>query len=147
MKIRKNVMIHCLLGLGMVLVTFNCTGVRHTMLVQGKDPHQSWNYSLWFQRSDMELVGTITDSLTYTTYFGLINSNKDYRVTKRVVYPGTLAPTGIFGNYNTRVLYKLYEQKPDADIIIPVKIITRKEKMFLGSRKTLTMVGKAYKLK
>lgn len=135
----------------MLLVAFagmySCTGIRHTVLVQGKDPEQRWSYNLWFQRSDLEYMGEVKDSLLFTNYLGLINSSKDFRVTKRVIYPSTFVPQGIFGDYTTRVLYKLYEQKPDADIIIPTKIIRKKQILFGGSRRSITVVGKAYRLK
>jgi hypothetical protein len=133
-----------------VSLLYACTGIRHNVLVQGKDPEQRWNYNLWFQRNDLEALGVVKDSIEYTNYFGLINSHKDYRVTKRVEYPGFSGinvNNGIFGDYTGRVLYKLYEKSPDADIIIPTKIIRKKQILFLGSRRSIVIVGKAYKLK
>ena len=128
----------------------SCTGVRSRMFVQGKSPFRSWDYHLMFQRNDLLELGSVSDSLHYTTYFGLIHTNKDYRYTKRIMYPGIGGHLfqGFNGHgYISRVLYSLHEKQPDADIIIPVKVITKKQKMFLGSRKTITVIGKAYKFK
>jgi hypothetical protein len=129
---------------GLTGLLSSCVGTRSGMLVQGKSPLTPWNYQLWFQRSDLTEVGEVADSIKFTTYLGLINSDKDFRFTKRITFPG--AP--LVGNaYLSRVLYYLYEKNPKADIIIPTKVITKKERLFLGSKKTITVIGKAYRIK
>jgi hypothetical protein len=124
----------------------SCTGIRSNMLVQGKDPFKSWEFNLWFQRQDLEELGMVSDSIQYSNYLGIrfLSSNKDFRYTKRISYP----TSGIlFDPYLSRVLYYLHEKQPNADIIIPTKVITKTQRLFLGSRNTVTVVGKAYKLK
>lgn len=129
------------------ILLYQCTGTRNGMLVQGKDPFKPWNYQLWIQRNDLEYIGTVTDSIRFTNYLGIpfLSSNKDFRVTKRISYPGSGIEIG--NPYLSRVLYYMHEQKPDADIIIPTKILTKRHRLFLGSRRSITVVGKAYKIK
>jgi hypothetical protein len=135
---------YVVLATGLAYLLSSCVGTRSGMLVQGKSPLTPWNYQLLFQRGDLTEVGEVADSIKFTTYLGIINSNKDFRFTKRISFPG--APS--IGNRNlSRVLYYMYEKTPTSDIIIPTKVITKKERLFLGSRKTITVIGKAYKIK
>jgi hypothetical protein len=128
------------------LLFSSCVGTRSDLLVQGKNPAAGWQYNFWLQRSDLEELGEVSDSIRYTSYLGinLLGSNKDFRNTKRIAFPAS----GIsLDSYLSRVMYRLYEKSPNADIIIPTRIITRKERLFLGSRKVVSVTGKAYKIK
>ncbi len=44
-------------------------------------------------------------------------------------------------------MYDALKSKPDADFILPVSVESKKQQMFLGSRETITVKGKAFKIK
>lgn len=101
---------------------------------------------------DFEMVGESTVTVTYNKYLAgikvlrLINGKE---VAKRNVntiqtYGRTWMPIGA---YLERALYDAQLEIKDAEIFIPVNIMTETETMFLGSKIKKTMKVRAYKMK
>ncbi|MBI9067438.1 MAG: hypothetical protein JEZ09_09110 [Salinivirgaceae bacterium] len=101
---------------------------------------------------DFEMVGESTVTVTYNKYLGVIKvlrSINGKEVAKRNVntiqtYGRSWMPIGA---YLERALYDAQLELKDAEIFIPVNIMTETENMFLGSKTKKTMKVRAYKMK
>ncbi len=101
---------------------------------------------------DFEYLGSSEVSVTYNKYFGFItflHEINEKEVARRNVNSiRTYGRTWLFvGPYLRRALYDAKLEIPDAEIFIPVTIITEEQKMFMGSLIKKTMKVKAYKIK
>lgn len=100
---------------------------------------------------DFEQVGETTVTFSYNTYLGAIRVLQDINgkeVAKRNVnsvktYGRTWLPVG---PYLERALYDAQLEIREAEIFIPVSIITEQENMFLGARVKKTMKVRAFKI-
>ena len=117
-------------------------------------------YQLQFRTSDLELLGDLKGEITYSEYFGLFTTNnRSFVVIGNDSITTPAVQSLYYGNglnlnlpvgdqrYVSRLLYELQKSKPEAEIIVPVFVVKESQNMFLGSRRTITVKAKAYKIK
>jgi len=102
------------------------------------------NMQLNVTTSDLEYVGDVTGSATQTYLLGLPVGGRRYH-TANVGYAGQVLPNADRGLHNA--LYDALQSKPDADFVIPFAVSQQVNKLFLGSKRTYNVRGKAFKLK
>jgi len=135
----------------------SCIGISTKKSLQ--DSPLNANFRFEMRWSDLEYVGEVKASASWTTYIGVF---KVHNYTSNIKYSfdggkaflggGSVNP---FSSSKTdalvkRALYEEIEKDPllqDADFIIPVQTKTETIKMFLGSKQTQTVKAKLYKLK
>lgn len=100
-----------------------------------------------FSMEDLEYVGEVKGTATQSYLLGIPigGRRKHYGVVG-------MAGGGLFNLYNkdrafNNALYDALNSKPDADFILPVSMNVEKHKLFLGSKVTLSVRAKVFKLK
>jgi hypothetical protein len=107
------------------------------------------------EREDFEHLGDTTITVTYNRYIGFIKVLREINgkdVSRRNVvtvqtYGRTWMPFWRFGGYINRALYDAKQAIPEAEIFIPVMVITESQNMFLGRKVKKTVEVRAYRIK
>lgn len=94
--------------------------------------------------SNMDYIGDVTGTATQSFALGLPIGGQRYRVAI-----ADYAGNGIMPNNRgiNNALYEALKQKPDADFLIPFSVEEKRNRMFLGSKRTYTVHAKAFKIK
>jgi len=134
---------------GMLLLATSCT--TYTKVMNTAPVAVRMNLSM----SDMDYVGEVTGTATQSFFMGIPYGGRKYYYTGikgdgqvESVGGGLAIPTVLAGNrgYNN-ALYDAYQQKPDADFLLPVSSETKVNQEFLGSLRTYTVRAKAFKIR
>jgi len=137
----------------------SCIGITTTKTLQNSPLNANFRFEMRW--SDLEYVGEVKASASWTKYLGFL---KVHNYTSSIKYSfeggkaflggGSVNPLA-GGDAKTdmlvkRALYEEIEKDPalqEADFIIPVQTKTETTKMFLGVKQTQTVKAKLYKLK
>ena len=95
--------------------------------------------------SDLDYVGEVTGTATQNYVLGLPYGGRRYYVGS--VGQGMLGGIVPTDRAVANATYDALMQKPDADFVMPFAAETKTQRQFLGSRKTITIRAKAFKIK
>ena len=135
----KKIKISYLLA-GFILITASsCT--TYNKMVTSTPINTQVNLTL----SDLDYVGEVTGTATQSYVLGLPYGGRRY-------YVGSVGQGALGGIVPTdravaNATYDALMQKPDADFVMPFSAETKTQRQFLGSRKTITIRAKAFKIK
>ena len=133
---------YILVLIGAVMMSLNSCTVRQRAV-----PLTPINAQVNLDMDDLEYIGDILGKSDQSYALGFIAYGS------RKYHSGVLLPQGGLGISlpNNRgvnnALYDALQQKPDADMVLPVAFETITEQQFLGRRVNFTVRCKAYKIK
>ena len=135
----KNKHYFLLAAVAMVMLVTSCT------MHQRSVPLTPINAQVNFTMEDLQYLGDVTGEAQQSYVLFLPYGGRKY-------YSATLIPQG-FGvslpnnrGYNN-ALYDALQQRPDADLVLPVSFEVTTHQQFLGRRDELKVRFKAYKIK
>lgn len=135
----------------MPLVFTSCIGTRHSANLPLSTLNRNTQTHILMDMDDFEVVAEVEDSISYSVYLGVFTTNRDYRNTRRVVVSSNALGGGFNPlsqqQYANRLLYRMYEAYPEADLIIPTVVKEEQLRLFLGSRRTVRVKARVLKLK
>lgn len=122
-------------------------GMSSCTIHQKTIPSASINAQVNLTMSDLEYVGEVSGTSTQSYFLFIPTGGRKY-------YVAATTPQSIFGPSNVplnrgvqNALYDALQQKPDADFVLPMSVETTRNQMFLGSKRTVTVRAKAFKIK
>lgn len=133
---------YILVLVGAVVMSLNSCTVRQRAV-----PLTPINAQVNFTMDDLEYIGDIVGTSEQSYALGFIAYGG------RKYHSGVLLPQGGLGVIlpNNRgvnnALYDALQQRPDADMVLPVSFERETEQQFLGRRVNFTVRCKAYKIK
>lgn len=124
----------------LVFLVSSCTSYRKAT------PVSTMNTQVNFSMDDLEYIGDVTGTSTQSYVLGIPVGGR--RWTRGVgIFPVGI-PQGFATNRGTRnALYDALMQKPDADFILPISFEQKRNNSFLGSKRTVIVRAKAFKIK
>jgi len=134
-----------------VLITSSC-GTTNIEQTSGSVNFIPDRVEMHVNLDDYEMLGEMEVTIKYKRYFGLIkivqsiNNEPINRRVKKTMEVYGLEGIKIRKNLE-RALYKVHEEYPSGDFIVPVYSAEKKHKMFLGRRIKKTLKVKIYKTK
>jgi hypothetical protein len=96
-----------------------------------------------FTTADLEYVGEVTGTSTQYYVLGIPYGGRRYYTAST---GGLALPVSTDRGYNN-ALYDALGQKPDADFVLPISSESTINRSFLGSKVTITIRAKAFKIK
>jgi hypothetical protein len=123
----------------LVVMSFaSCTTTKKTT------PSGSLNFQININMSDLEYIGDATGTSTQNYVLGIPLGGRKYKV-------GTINQTFNLGKLKSRglnnAMYDALKSRPDADFVLPISYERVKNQMFMGSKVTLTIKTKVFKIK
>jgi hypothetical protein len=107
-------------------------------------PSGSLNFQINVNMSDLEYIGEATGTSTQNYFLGIPLGGRKHKV-------GTINQNFVLGNMSSRgfnnAMYDALKSHPDADFVLPISFEKVKDQMFMGSKVTLTIKTKAFKIK
>lgn len=128
---------------GLLLLASSCTMNRKSM--QGAPLSVQMNITM----SDLEYVGDVTGTSTQSYVLGIPYGGKRYYSSSVDYFPASQFAIPFLGSNRgmNNAMYDAMKQRPDADFVIPFNVEEVVHQEFLGSKRTLTIKAKAFKIK
>ena len=133
--------------LHIILITLVVLGMSSCTIQQKTIPSASINAQVNLTMNDLDYVGEVSGTSTQSYFLFIPYGGRKYHV-------AATTPQSIFGPSNLplnrgvqNAIYDALQQKPDADFVLPMSIETTRNQMFLGSRRTVKVRAKAFKIK
>ena len=108
-------------------------------------PVSTFNSQVNFTMDDLEYIGDVTGTSTQSYVLGIPVGGRRYTV-GALNYPAGIVGIGANRGINN-ALYDALKSKPDADFILPVSFESTRNVAFLGSRVTITVRAKVFRIK
>ena len=127
-----------LLLLAVVMLIASCTTTKKAT------PTSPVNFQVNLNLNDLDYIGEATGTSTQNYVLGIPIGGRKYKagVTNSNFGLGTMSGRG-FNN----AMYDALKSVPDADFVLPISYEKVKDQMFMGSKVTLIIKTKAFKIK
>lgn len=126
---------------GLLLLATSCTTYRKAANTAPV------NVQMNITMSDVDYVGEVTGSATQSYVLGLPLGGRRYYTAQVGVSGGSILSAIVGDRGLSNALYDAMQQKPDADFFMPINMEVKRNQMFLGSKRTYSVKGKAFKIK
>ncbi|MFC2137612.1 hypothetical protein ACFLTE_05555 [Bacteroidota bacterium] len=143
--------IYLLLTISVTLFITSCVGTNTEKMMRTTTFLPN-NIELKLTLDDFEYLGDIEISVQYSKYIGIINFYD--KVNDREVPKRNANFVSLYGKGNVpmgpklrQALYEAHIKMPEADILVPVHVISETQQMFLGRKIKKTCKVKGYKIR
>lgn len=103
------------------------------------------NLQINISMDDLEYIGEATGTSVQNYVLGMpIGGRKNKTAVSKI---SSINISSIWNRGFNNAMYNALQSKPDADFIIPISYEETKDQMFLGSKRTLIVKTKAFKIK
>ena len=119
----------------------SCLGIREERLYHNSPNNSNLRFNT--DLNDLVFLGNITGTLTYSQYLGFITVYNNNSTKKTFLYANGFG----LSSWSSRILYDNIGKYEDAELIMPIMVQENTQKMFLGSKVTVTIKAKVYKFK
>lgn len=122
------------LFVGVALLASSCSTTKKSI------PGAALNVQVNLDMDDLDYIGEVTGTAEQRYVLKMPMGGRKY-------YIGVIGNGFAVDRAMNNALYDALLTKPDADFILPVSVETKSTYVFLGSKKKVTIKGKAFKIK
>ena len=125
---------------GMVIFS-SCTITRQSI------PTAPVHVQINLNMDNLEYVGDVVGTSTQSYVLKIPIGGRKYTAGVAAAQSSFVNMSLIHSRGMNNAMFDAMKSKPDADFLMPVSIESKKQQMFLGCRETITIKGKAFKIK
>ncbi|HOV11893.1 MAG TPA: hypothetical protein PLT47_01495 [Bacteroidales bacterium] len=108
-------------------------------------PVTPMNLQVNLNMDDLQYIGEATGTSTQNYLLGIPYGGRKHRTA--VAKISSLNISGLWNRGFNNAMYDALKSQPDADFVIPISFEETRDQMFLGSKRTLVIKTKAFKIK